>query len=74
MDVVFSPNMILQIGEIRKRINKDQENYEKRLKIYEKRRKLREQGIKVNPIDNYKVQIKYNNLTKLRSEVHITEI
>tara|TARA_S200002703_G_scaffold156742_1_gene163005 strand:- start:298 stop:477 length:180 start_codon:yes stop_codon:yes gene_type:complete len=54
----YSPEMLKTFASVVKTINKDQENYEKRLRIYEKRRKLRKQGIKVNPIDNYKVQKK----------------
>jgi len=41
------------IDECIKSINKDDENYEKRLKIYSNRKKRRENGEIVKPIDNY---------------------
>tara|TARA_R100000541_G_scaffold5925_1_gene13328 strand:- start:141 stop:311 length:171 start_codon:yes stop_codon:yes gene_type:complete len=43
------------IDECIKSINKDDENYEKRLKIYSNRKKRRENGEIVKPIDNYKI-------------------
>jgi hypothetical protein len=42
------------INTILEKLKKEDDEYEKRLKIYAKRRELRKNGVKVDPIDNYK--------------------